>query len=217
MDFFVIQTCITDRIGDLACLNLGYCLFHFLRVFLCRFFRNKADHGSDSLRNRLCRDNNDLFILCQIAGLICSKDNIFIIRENINGFRIYLCNGIQHVLCTWVHGLSALNKVIHTQLTEDLCKSAACRNCNKAVSLWRLCLCLRFCKLFRILDQSFLMLFSHIVNLHSGKSAIGQSTFNSLSRMIGMHMHFNDLIVCNQNNGITNRGKEFFKLMLLFL
>ena len=61
------------------------------------------------------------------------------------------------------------------------------------------------------------MLFSHIVNLHSGKSAIGQSTFNSLSRMIGMHMHFNDLIVCNQNNGITNRGKEFFKLMLLFL
>ena len=61
------------------------------------------------------------------------------------------------------------------------------------------------------------MLFSHIVNLHSGKSAIGQSTFNSLSRMIGMHMHFNDLIVCNQNNGIANRSKEFFKFMFLFL
>ena len=61
------------------------------------------------------------------------------------------------------------------------------------------------------------MLFSHIIDFHSGKCSVGQSPFNSLSRVVGMHMYFNDLIVCNQNNGIANRSKEFFKLMLLFL
>ena len=166
------------------------CLKHSLSILRTVLLGHITDHGSNSLRNGLSRHNHDLFILSKIPCLVCSKNNILIVRENINSkvnaktilivreninsLCIYFCNGIEHILCTRVHRLTALDQVIHTQFLKDLCHSLSHRYGNKANFLRRLCcffffflFCLFFRHFLGILYKLLLMLLTHIIDLHT--------------------------------------------------
>ena len=174
MDLLIINPCITHSIRDLSGLHMFDCLKHSLSILRTVLLGHITDHGSNSLRNGLSRHNHDLFILSKIPCLVCSKNNILIVRENINSLCIYFCNGIEHILCTRVHCLTALDQVIHTQFLKDLCHSLSHRYGNKANFLRRLCcffffflFCLFFRHFLGILYKLLLMLLTHIVDLHT--------------------------------------------------
>ena len=171
MDLLIINPCITHSIRDLSGLHMFDCLKHSLSILRTVLLGHITDHGSNSLRNGLSRHNHDLFILSKIPCLVCSKNNILIVRENINSLCIYFCNGIEHILCTRVHRLTALDQVIHTQFLKDLCQHFSYRNRDKSYFFLRLgchfLLFLLFRKFLSILYKLLLMLLTHIVDLHT--------------------------------------------------
>ena len=218
MDFLVINTCITDCISNLSGLHSGNRIGHGSKVLLAALLRNKADHCGNSLWDCLGWYYNDLLVLSQISCLVSCKDNILVIRENINCFCIYFLNSIEHVFGTRIHSLTAFDQIIYAKLTENLRKSLTYGYGNKSMILWRFFVfCLFFCKFFRIFDQFFLMFFSHIVNLHAGKLTIRECAFKSLSRMIGVHVYLDNLIISYQNNGITDGIQKFTETVDLIL
>ena len=170
MDLFVINVCITDCISNLSCLHISNSFDHCFQICLCVCIRHIVNDRSNSLRNCLGRHNNNILILCQCLCLISSKNNVLVVRKDKNMFCVHLIDCIEHVFCTWIHCLTAFDNVVSSKLTENLIHSFSDRNCNKSDFFARLRL-FRFsllCSQFlRIFDQSLLMLFSHIINLHT--------------------------------------------------
>ena len=127
---------------------------------------------------------------------------------------MYKRQGIEHVLCTWVHGLTALDDIIYIQLFKQGGESFPDGNTDKSVFLMlfgsfrsSFLLLLFFLlpgKLLGILDQLLLMFLTHVINLHAGKCTVGKRFLECLARMIGVYMYFHDFIICYQYNGITN-------------
>ena len=219
MDLFIINASITNGIGNLTGFHSGNRLCHRSKIFLTILFRNKTDHCGNSLWNRLRRHYNNFLVFCQISCLICCKNDIFIIRENVNRFCIYFFNGIEHIFCTWIHSLTTFNQVIYAKFTENLRKSLSYGYRNKSVFFrWLFLLLGLFSgKFLCIFDQFLLMLLAHIVNFHTGKLSICECTFKCLSRMICVYMDLYNFIVCYQYNGISNRIQEFTEAVDFFL
>ena len=220
MDLILLDSGISYRISDLSCLDSCDRFFHLSGVFLKRFLRHIADKCCNTLRNCFGRNYNDLLIFCQISCLVCCQNDILVVRKNIDCLRIDLVDRVQHILCTRVHSLTALDQIIYTKLPEDVSKSVTCGHCNKSDFLCRLLLLLflslLFRELLRILDQLLLMFFSHVIDLHTGKSTISQSPLDRLSRMVGVYMNLDNLIICDKNDGITKRSQKFLKFMFFF-
>ena len=61
------------------------------------------------------------------------------------------------------------------------------------------------------------MFLAHVVDLHAGKLTVCERTLKCLTRMIGVHVYLNDLIVCYQYNGITNGIQKFTETADFFL
>ena len=174
MNFLIVYVGIPDRISNLPGLYILNLLKHRLLIRLRVRVCHKIDEGSDSLGNRPCRDDDDLFILHQRFRLVRGQHDIFIVGEYKDSVRIYLVDGIQHVFRTWVHGLAALDDVICSQLFKDSVDSLPDRHGDKAKGLpWLLglfffllffrLLCRHF---LRVADQFLLVLLAHIVYLH---------------------------------------------------
>ena len=220
MDLIILDSGISDCIGDLASLDSCDRLGHLFGVFLERFLRNVADESSNSLWNRLGRNNDDLLVLSKISCLVCREDDVLIIRKDVDRLGIDFVDRVQHILSTWIHGLTALDQIVYTKFFEYVCESVTCGHCDEANFLCRFLFLLFFCLLFGkflcVFDKFFLMFFAHIVDLHTGKGSISQCTLDRLSRMIGVHMDFDDLIVCNENDGITDGSQEFLEFVFFF-
>ena len=168
----------------------------------------------------LGRNNDDLLVLGKISCLVCCKDDVLIIRKDVDRLGIDFVDRVQHILSTWIHGLTALDQIVYTKFFEDVCESITCGHCDEANFLCRFLFLLFFCLLFGkflcVFDKFFLMFFAHVVDLHTGKGSISQCTLDRLSRMIGVHMDFDDLIVCNENDGITDGSQEFLEFVFFF-
>ena len=61
------------------------------------------------------------------------------------------------------------------------------------------------------------MFFAHVVDLHTGKGSISQCTLDRLSRMIGVHVYLDNLIISYQDNGITDGIQKFTETVDLIL
>ena len=61
------------------------------------------------------------------------------------------------------------------------------------------------------------MLLAHIINLHTGQRSESKSLLKGKSRMIGVYMYLYNLIICHQNNRVTDRHKEFLEFVLCLL
>ena len=116
---------ITHRIGNLTGLHIGQLLGHAGLVLFCTGIRHEVDHGRNSLGNRFGGDNNNILILTKRLCLICCQDDVLIVRQNEDMIRVYLFNGIEHILGAGVHGLTALDQVIHAETLEDLTNALA--------------------------------------------------------------------------------------------
>ena len=84
---------------------------------------------------------------------------------------------------------------------------------------FRLCrfFCLCICSLlFGHLEQLLLMLQSHVVDFHVRKCAILQCLLDRQTRIIGMYMHLDYIIVSNTYNRITDRFQICLEIHLLF-
>ena len=56
---------------------------------------------------------------------------------------------------------------------------------------------------------------AHIVDLHSGEGAVSQTFFESKTRMVRMDMDFNDIVIRNYNDAVTDGLQISFKFLLL--
>ena len=57
-----------------------------------------------------------------------------------------------------------------------------------------------------ILEQAFMMFFTHVIDLDSGQRTIGKSTLDRQSRIIGMYVNLNHFIVSHAHDRITQRA-----------
>ena len=226
MDLFLIDVGITYRVRYLTGFHHLDALCHGLLVLFCRFLRHIADHGCDALRNGFGRNNDDIFVLSHGFCLICCEDDIFVVRQNKDILCIDLLNCSQHILGARVHGLTALDQVINTESLEDLFDSLSDGHGDESVLLRRLfcCffsllifLCLLCCDLFCVLDQALLMLLTHVVDLHSGQLSVRQRLGNCFSRIVGMYVYLNQLVVCNENDRISDSVQKIFECINLFI
>ena len=76
------------------------------------------------------------------------------------------------------------------------------------------CLRLLLCNCLRIADQLLLMLLTHVVNLHAGQRTKCECLLKGKTRMIGMNMHFDDLVIRNNDNAVTDILKICLQLLL---
>ena len=126
----------------------------------------------------------------------------------------------EHVLCTWVHCLTAFNNVVCSKFTENLVHSFSDRNCDKSHIFHRnffLLSSLLCCEFLCITNQLLLMFLSHIVNLHTRQLSISECFLNCKTRIICVHMDFHNLIICNTYNRISDRFQISFKFHLICL
>ena len=118
----------------------------------------------------------------------------------INGFCIYLINGIQHILRARIHGLSAFDQIIDTPSPLKISFTSVSDGYgNKSYFFARLCFfccfCffLLFCNLRCIFDQLLLMLFRRILSIFMrGKRTIGQRSLNCQTRIIRVYVYLYD-------------------------
>ena len=214
MDLLVVDHGITHCISDLTGLDIGKFLDHTIFIFLGTLLRNEVDQCCNSLWDRLGRKNDDFLILTQRSRLICSQYDIFIVWQYKNGLGRYFSNRTQDILCARIHGLTAFDHVIYAQFLKDLIETFADRYGNKSHFLFLSLLCNRF---LCILEQTLLMLLTHIVNLDLAKRTMCQGFLNGKSRIIGMYMGLNDLIICNNDDRITDGFEIALVLLLLCL
>ena len=92
----------------------------------------------------LRRNHNNFLVFGQIARLVRSHNNIFIVRENKNRIGVHLCDRVQHILRARIHRLTALDQIIHTQILENLGNSRSDGYRDKADRLAVLLLCFPF-------------------------------------------------------------------------
>ena len=211
MDLFVINVCITNRVRYLSGLHILDLFKHSLFILGSAQLCIIINHSRDSLRNRLCRDHYNMLVRGKIPRLIRCHHDILIIRKNKDRIGIDMFNRCQHIIRTRIHGLAALDDIIHTQLTEDLIQTFTDGNCDKsnrfARFLCRFFLCflsLCLCKLLGILDKLLLMFLTHIVDLHSGELSECQCFLDRKSRIIGVYVNLDNIIVSHTDDGIAN-------------
>ena len=122
MDLLIVNHCIADCIGYLSGFNPTHLLCHGLQIFLFGMIRNKINHSCNSLGNRFGRNNYNFLVLYQILSLFCCQNNVFIIWQNVNRICIHMINGIEHILCAGIHGLTAFDQIVYTDSAENLAK-----------------------------------------------------------------------------------------------
>ena len=150
-----------------------------------------------------------------MSRLLCRQNDVAVVWQNVNGIRIHMVNGCQHILSAWVHGLTALNQIINANALEDLAKALSNGYGNETIRLSRF-LCFRFLSLFlcllrfryllRFFDQFLLMFFSHVVDLDPGKRTVSQRFLDRKSRIIRMDMDLDHIIIRNHNHAVTDGG-----------
>ena len=149
MNLKIIHGRVTHGIGDLSrCKLLNRCL-HGCEVFFRTALRKEAHHCGDSLGNIARRHYDQILVLDQAAGLLCSKNNVLIVRENENSLRVNFRKGIQNIFGARIHGLTARDNPVHADFLEDMVQTLTRRNCQKAVRLF-----LRRLGLFTLLFRS---------------------------------------------------------------
>ena len=72
----------------------------------------------DTLRNSLCRDNNNLFIFNKVYCLVCSHDDILVVWQDKYCLCIYMLDSVEHILCARVHGLTTLYEIVHSKASK---------------------------------------------------------------------------------------------------
>ena len=133
---------------------------------------------------------------------------------------------LQHILRAGIHGLSALDNIIHIQSAEDLRQTVADGYRNETgffpglAGLRSLCgrLFLHFLLSSHtgsLTNQLLLMLFAHVVNLHAGQAAVSQSLLNRKTGIVRVYMYLHDLIIRNYYDGITDRFEISLEGMFL--
>ena len=94
LDLLVIDHGIAHRIGHLTGLYRAKLLAHALCILLRCAVRNIVDERRDSLRDRLGRDHDDLFVLHKRGCLIGCENNILVIRKNKDILRVHFFDGV---------------------------------------------------------------------------------------------------------------------------
>ena len=217
MNFFFIDSCITNCIGNLSGFHVFNAFQHLFCILFNGLFRHIINHCSNALRDGLRWDYNNISVFCQISCLICCKNNVLIIREDKNILCIHFLDCLQNIFCTWIHGLSAFDQIIHTKITENTAHTFAYRHRNKSYLFLRLLFFLHSCHFFRFFNDFFMMFQTHVVNLHSGKLSKSKRFLNCKARIVGMYMYLNDLIICNNDDRITDGFEITLVLLLLCL
>ena len=85
--------------------------------------------------------------------------------------------------------------------------------CLSIFFLGLLLCCLALC----VLNHAFLMLLAHVVDLHAGQGTKGQRLLDGKTRIVGVNVYFYDIIIGNNNNGITDGLQVSLELMLAVL
>ena len=212
MDLFIVNMGITHSVRNLPCLYILDLFQHGLHVGIDVLFRHIVDDRCNSLWNCLCRNHDDILVLCQIFCLICCQDNVLVVWQNEDVICIDRIDRSEHILCTWVHRLTSFDQIIHTKFSENLVHPFSDGYCNKPNRLARRFFRLFCCNFFRITDQLFLMLFSHVVNLHTGQLSVCESFFKGQSRMICMNVDLHNVFIRHTYDGISNGLQVGFKL-----
>ena len=158
-------------------------------------------------------------ILCQILCLLCRQNNITVIWQNIDVFRRNFLNRTKNILSTRIHRLTAFNHFIHTKFMEQIRKSISDRNTDKTIFFkfhFLFFLFLLFCHLAGIFDDTLVMFFAHIINFHACQRTIGKRFLNRKTRVVCVHMNFNNFLIGNTDNRITNGFQKCLKFHFFF-
>ncbi len=230
MNLLIVNHGIPHCISNLPCCNALHFLRHNCFIFLNRDIWHIVDDRSNSLRNRLGRYHDNIFVLRELLCLICCKDNIFIIWKNKDIIRIDFLNGIEHILRTGIHGLSALDDIVNAERAENFIHALSDRNCNKSCFFMHSRRCLLIWHRRRPLvwklgtlhlplhhvGHLLITLKTHIFYNDGRECAKTKRLLHRKSGIIGMHMDFYNLIICHNDDGIADGREIFFKIHLLF-
>ena len=219
MDLFIIDSCIADCIGYLSCLNSFNAFIHSIDIRINISFRHIIDDGSNSLWYCLGWNYDNILIFCQGLSLICSKDDIFIVRQNKDIICIHMVNRCQHIFGTRIHCLTTFNNIVNSKLFENIVHTVTDGygdKSNRFTWLFLFIFSLLCCNFFSVLDQLFLMLFPHIVDLHTGKLSKCKCFLDGKSRIVRMNMDLNDIVICHAYDRIADRLKICLEFSLIF-
>ena len=220
MDFMSVDLRIPDRVCHLARLHRPDRLGHRFQIFLGGIAFHIAHHRGDALRHGFRRNDDDPAVLGQFLSLIGRKNDILVVRKDIDGLRVNLADRLQHIIRARIHRLSALDEAVDAESAEDLAHAVPDCDGNETgllsgpvLRLW-----LILCKgglHFRLLEELLLMLDPHVVNFHPAEAAVFQSLLKGKSRMIRVHMNFHDVIIRDQHQTVSDGGEEGFQLLFL--
>ena len=226
VDRLSVDCRVTNRVGDLTGLYAGNLIGHDPEILLRTHLRHEIDDCLDALRNGLGRNHHDPAGFADIAGLIGCKNDIGVVREDVYHIGIRILTRSQNIVGARIHGLSAADDVGCADAAEDLCHAVASAYGNHCIRksllrrgfLLRLFRCfLLFCQFLRILDQLFLMLDTHVIDLHIGQEAVAESFLNRVTRLVRVNVNLDNVIQRDKYDGITDGFQITAEFVLLLL
>ena len=106
---------------------------HPLHILVRVIVALERDGGSDAHGHILGGDHPHV-LGRQFRGLVRREDHVSVVRQNEHAFCVHLADGAQEVVHGGIHGLSALDDLVHVQVLEELGESVAQGNRHKAVT-----------------------------------------------------------------------------------
>ena len=142
------------------------------------------------------------FLLRQLGCLLGRQHHVAVVGEHEHAFGVHRVDGTEDIVNGGVHGLTALDDMIHRQITEDLAEALAQGHGHHAEFLLRLCG--GFLLGRRILPLVLTALLQHVLNLQVDQLAQLQSVFKGVAGVVGMHMHLHQGHVPHHHHAVAN-------------
>jgi len=222
VNFPAVDFRIPYGIGDFTGFDSFCFLCHIREVFFRRTFRDKIHKSRNSLRNRLGRHDEDLTALRQHLGLVRGKDDILVVRKDEDIFRMDFFDGFKNIFRARVHGLSAFNQAVDSEIAVDFRDSLSDGHGNESVLLrfgsardfFRLIIHLAAdLFFFRFVKKILRMFLAQVIYFDFRQRAVKKSLLNHETRVIGMDMDFDGSLRGQYDNAVADGSQiilEFF-------
>ena len=143
-----------------------------------------------------------------MRGLLRRHDDVFIVGQHEHGFRRHRVHRAHDIVGRGVHGLAALHDHVHAQVGEHIFQAVARRDRDKAVLFLRRGDHALGRRVRRTLDHLGGVLLAHILDFDREQRAEFQPFLQRPVRLVGMHMHLNDVVVLHHDQRIPDIAQD---------
>ena len=135
MDRVAVKVGVARGIGDLRRVNVVKRALHRLDDVGHLALGVEVEHRGDTLRDGLCRDDDNGLVLAKRNALLGRHDDVLVVGKNENDLRGGAVYFLYNVGGGRIHGLAAGDYRICTELLKEVCDALARADGNDAVAL----------------------------------------------------------------------------------